>query len=79
MIAKTVKWGNSLALRIPKPIAREFGIEENTPVDISYRENEIVITPVKTVCRLRDLLAKVTSKNLHHEVDMNVPVGRELL
>jgi antitoxin MazE len=79
MIAKTVKWGNSLALRIPKPIARQFGIEENTPVDISYRENEIVITPVKPVYRLADLLAKVSSKNLHHEVKMSVPVGRELL
>jgi antitoxin MazE len=79
MLAKTVKWGNSLALRIPKPIAREFGIEENTPVDISYRKNEIVITPVKTVYRLVDLLAKVSSTNLHHEVEMSVPLGRELL
>jgi antitoxin MazE len=79
MIAKTVKWGNSLALRIPKPIARESGIEENTPVDISYRGNVIVITPVKTGYRLVDLLAKVSSKNLHHEVEMSLPVGRELL
>jgi antitoxin MazE len=79
MRAKTVKWGNSLALRIPKPIARELGIEENTPVNISYRENEIVITPVKTAYRLVDLLAKVSSKNLHLEVEMSVPVGRELL
>jgi len=79
MIAKTVKWGNSLALRIPKPIAREFGMEENTPVEISYRKNEIVITPVKSVCRLVDLLAKVSSKNLHHEVEMSLPVGKELL
>jgi antitoxin MazE len=79
MLAKTVKWGNSLALRIPKPIARELGIEENTPVNISYRENEIVITPVKTAYRLVDLLAKVSSKNLHLEVEMSVPVGRELL
>lgn len=79
MIAKTVKWGNSLALRIPKPIARECGIEENTPVDISYRENEIVITPVKKAYRLVDLLAKVNSKNLHHEVEMSAPVGKELL
>ena len=48
-------------------------------MDISCRENELVITPVKTVYRLVDLLAKVSSKNLHHEVEMNVPVGRELL
>jgi antitoxin component of MazEF toxin-antitoxin module len=34
MLAKTVKWGNGLALRIPEPLAREWGIEENTPVDI---------------------------------------------
>jgi antitoxin MazE len=79
MLAKTVKWGNSLALRIPKPIAREFGMEENTPVNISYRENEIVITPVKTAYRLIDLLAKVSSQNLHHEVEMSVQVGWELL
>jgi antitoxin MazE len=79
MIAKTMKWGNSLALRIPKPIAKQFGIEENTPVDIAYRENEIVITPLKPAYRLVDLLAKVSSKNLHHEVEMSGPVGRELL
>ena len=79
MIAKTMKWGNSLALRIPKPIAKQFGIEENTPVDIAYRENEIVITPLKPAYRLVDLLAKASSKNLHHEVEMSGPVGRELL
>jgi antitoxin MazE len=79
MIAKTMKWGNSLALRIPKPIAKEFGIEENTRVDISYRENEIVVRPVKTGYRLADLLEKVSLKNLHHEVDMSGPAGRELL
>jgi antitoxin MazE len=46
MLAKTLKWGNSLSLRIPKPLAKECGIEENTPVDIRIEQNELIIMPV---------------------------------
>ena len=29
------KWGNSLAIRIPKAFAAELGLEENSPVELS--------------------------------------------
>ena len=33
-IAQIVKWGNSLAVRIPKPIAEEAGVREGDPIVI---------------------------------------------
>jgi antitoxin MazE len=79
MLAKTMKWGNSLALRLPKAMARDCGIEENTPVEISQRDHEIVITPLNKGYSLDELLAGITPENIHHEIDMSGPVGKELL
>jgi antitoxin MazE len=72
------KWGNSLALRIPKPFAADAGVEEGTVVDVSVAEGRLVAAPVRVRrARLRDLLAKVTKANLHDEVDTGAPAGRE--
>ncbi len=72
------KWGNSLALRIPKPLANQVGIEENSPVNLTLRGEELVIVPVTPPpLKLSDLLAQVTEHNLHGEVDTGPEVGRE--
>jgi antitoxin MazE len=73
------KWGNSLGLRIPKSFAAEADIEEGSEVDISVREGELVVTPRrKPHYELSDLLAKVSKKNVHGEIDTGKPVGREV-
>ncbi len=78
MRVRVQKWGNSLALRIPKPFAADAGVEEGTVVDVSVAEGRLVAAPVRVRrARLRDLLAKVTKANLHDEVDTGAPVGRE--
>jgi antitoxin MazE len=79
MLARTLKWGNSLALRIPKPLARECGIEENTAVDMRIEQNELIIMPVRKNYYLAELLAGVTQENIHAEVSSGRPVGKELL
>lgn len=79
MQAKALKWGNSLALRIPSLIARECGIEENTPVEIKRRDNEIVVIPLRREYSLDEMLARVTPENVQHEVSFGRPSGRELL
>ena len=72
------KWGNSLALRIPKSFANEVGIQKETSVDVSLADGKLIITPVtKPKLTLRQLLAKVTKENLHHEVDTGSAVGNE--
>jgi antitoxin MazE len=72
------KWGNSLALRIPKPFAQDAAVREGTLVDVSVSEGKLVVTPVrKRTITLKQLLSKVHRGNLHREVDSGPPVGRE--
>jgi len=78
MKTRVQKWGNSLALRIPKSFANEVGIQRETSVVISLANGKLVITPIaKPKLILKQLLAKVTKGNLHHEVDTGASVGNE--
>ncbi|GAH36835.1 unnamed protein product, partial [marine sediment metagenome] len=40
------KWGNSLALRIPKLFANNANLKINKTVDISIDKGSIIITPI---------------------------------
>ncbi len=78
MITRIQKWGNSLALRIPKSFAAEIGLSNDSSVQISVVDGKLVITPVaKRKLTLEQLLAQVTEHNLHHEVDTGTAMGRE--
>lgn len=72
------KWGNSLALRIPKPFAEDAAVKEGTVVDLSVSKGKVVAAPVrKKRTTLKQLLARVKKGNLHGEVDFGPSVGRE--
>ena len=78
MQTKIKKWGNSLGIRIPKTFAEEAGIEEDSEVDLSVQDGELVIRPKRRPSySLKALLKRVTKKNLHSEVDTGDPVGNE--
>ncbi len=79
MNTKVQKWGNSLGLRIPKSLAEEAGVEAGSTVDVSVRDGDLVVKPVRRRrYRLSDLLRRVSSKNIHGEVDAGKPRGREV-
>jgi antitoxin MazE len=79
MLAKVQKWGNSLALRIPKAFARDAQLENDSLVEITFVEGRIIVTPVKApTWTLDELLAGITKKNIHHEVDTGSAVGKEV-
>ena len=78
MRSRIQKWGNSLALRIPKSFANEVGLHRETSVEISLADGKLVIAPVaKPKLTLKQLLSKVTEENLHHEVDTGPAIGNE--
>ncbi len=78
MKTRVQKWGNSLALRIPKSFAAEVGLDPNSPVEMSLRNGKLIVVPSeKPRFTLRQLLAQVSEKNLHHEVDTGPAVGGE--
>jgi antitoxin MazE len=78
MRSRVQKWGNSLALRIPKSFATEVGLHRETSVEISLADGKLIIAPAaKPKLTLKQLLSKVTEENLHHEVDTGPAVGNE--
>ena len=78
MRTRIQKWGNSLALRIPKSFATEVGLQRETSIELSLADGKLVITPVANPKpTLKQLLAKVTKENLHHEVNTGHTVGNE--
>jgi antitoxin MazE len=79
MHVRVQKWGNSLAVRIPKTLAEDADVKDGTMLKLAVSEGKIVATPIgKKKLSLRQLLAKVTRKNLHAQIDFDPPVGREI-
>jgi len=76
MDSKIQKWGNSLAVRIPKAYAKQMGLQANSPVKIWMENDRLVIEPVRRA-HLADLLADVTPDNIHAETDWGDSVGNE--
>ena len=80
MTARVQKWGNSLALRLPKAVADEFRLGQGSVVELRVVEGKLIIEPhCAPQYRLQDLLRKVTKRNLHGEVRTGRPVGKEIL
>jgi antitoxin MazE len=79
MHAKVQKWGNSLALRIPKAFAVDTQLENDSMVDISVVEGQIIVKPlVKPEWTLEELLAGINQQNIHNEIDTGSATGNEI-
>ncbi|WP_010630584.1 AbrB/MazE/SpoVT family DNA-binding domain-containing protein [Sporolactobacillus vineae] len=78
MTTKVQKWGNSLAVRIPKTIAETAGIYKGTELVLSVQDETIVLKPQKKDPSLKELLSEVTSENRHDEA-ITGKEGEELL
>jgi antitoxin MazE len=79
MMKTTVqKWGNSLAVRIPRPFAEEVRLEENSTVDLTVRGGKLVIVPAAPEITLDQLVDQITEDNRHDEVETGRAVGNEI-
>ena len=79
MKTRVQKWGNSLALRIPKSFAAEAGLRPDAPVELSVVDGQLVIRPLaEEPLTLEELLRGVTDENRHGEWDTGPAVGKEV-
>ena len=79
MRTRIQKWGNSLAVRIPKSFAAEVGLVDNSVVDVRVVDGQVVIIPLASAAYTLDaLLAGMTDTNLHHEIPTDPAVGDEV-
>lgn len=79
MLATVSKWGNSRALRIPKELALESGLDFGSKVELILEDGELRIVPVKEPrYTLEELVAQITPENRHGEIDIGPAVGKEV-
>ncbi len=71
------KWGNSLAVRIPKGISDDLCIKEGTDLEVFSREECLILKHVNNEYSLKALLSLITDENIHEEVDTGGSKGRE--
>lgn len=79
MLAKVSKWGNSLAIRIPKALAEEAGLELGAQVEFFAENGHLRIVAIEEPhYKLEELVAQITPENRHEEWDTGPPVGKEI-
>lgn len=78
MRTKIQKWGNSLAVRIPKPLAKEIQIGEGRDMEIFSGNGRIVLAPISRAYELKALLSQIKKENLHSELETGAPLSKEV-
>ena len=78
MKTKVQRWGNSLAVRIPKSFAEEVGLGDNSSIEMRLVKGGLLLEPSPVWAPgLDELLEGVTEANLHDEVDSGPAQGSE--
>jgi len=73
------RWGNSLALRIPKTFAYEISVREGDEIEMRVTRGRLVVSPrPPRHYYLADLVAEIRPRNLHKEIVIEGPQGREV-
>ena len=70
------RWGSSLAVRIPKALAEQWGVEEGSAIELFSEGEDIVLR--KRSYDLADLVADMSPADAHPEVDWGPAQGAEV-
>ena len=76
---RIVKWGNSLAVRIPKPLAQAAHVGEGDSVEIRASTGKIELSHRERIPTLQELVAQITPDNRYREVSPGKTRGKENL
>ena len=80
MQAQVLKWGNSLAVRIPKHVAEDAHFEAGDSIDIAVGADGVVqLHRVGALPTLAQMVAQITPENRYAEVPLGAEIGREIV
>jgi antitoxin MazE len=81
MQATVSKWGNSLAIRLPKAAVASLQVREGEPVNLAIEGDTVVIRARRPHYTLEELVAAMRPQDAPETLDdVNAPpVGAELL
>ena len=69
------KWGSSLAIRIPKAVAEQWGVGEGTAIEIDATGKELLLR--KRSYDLDELIAQIPEDRKYPEQNWGPPLGAE--
>jgi len=80
MKAKMVKWGNSLAVRIPKPVAEKARLREGDALEMeASAEGHVELRRASKIPTLAQLVSQITPENRYAEISTGAEVGKEVV
>jgi antitoxin MazE len=77
--AQVVKWGNSLAVRIPKTVAEEARMQEGDSILIEAKRGRVELRRAEKIPTLEELVAQITPKNRYEETTWGPDRGKEII
>jgi antitoxin MazE len=77
--AQVAKWGNSLAVRIPKDVAEQARLHEGDSIVIEALDGHVELRPAERIPTLEELVAQITKENRHEETNWGPDVGKEII
>jgi antitoxin MazE len=77
MTTQVAKWGNSLALRLPRSVAAAADVRDGDAVDVTVEGGAIVIRAAAPRYSLDELVGRITARNRHSATDWGGAVGNE--
>jgi len=80
MKAQIVKWGNSVAVRIPKPVIEQARLKEGDSLEIEVPgEGRVELRRASKIPTLAQLVAQITPENRYDEISTGSEVGKEIV
>jgi len=74
-----MKWGNSLAVRIPKAVAEKARIQEGDAIVLEARRGHVEIRSFEPIPTLDELVSQITPDNRYEEIDWGPDIGKEVV
>jgi antitoxin MazE len=80
MKTQIVKWGNSVAVRIPKPVIEQAKLKEGDSLEIEVAgEGRVELRRASKIPTLAQLVAQITPENRYDEISTGGELGKEIV
>ncbi len=78
MRTRMLKWGNSLAVRIPKAVSDEANLTAGDTLELQVApDGSLQLHRIGRVPTLAQLVAQITPENLYEEISTGTEIGKE--
>ena len=80
MKVRMVKWGNSLAVRIPKPVAKDARLKEGDSLEIeAAADGHVELRRPTKIPTLAQFISQITPENRYAEISTGREAGKEVV